>query len=154
LTADPLGGSAHLSSPGTLNRYAYSANDPVNRHDPSGLDDGGPDDPSASGDPTFVVNVTDPGDPDYPFIPSVWEDDSGGTDLNAGCWLGPACEGLEPFLHWQSGGPPKAVQNKGGLRTNPAAAAQVAWRYLNSVWQDCLTDFEPRGLMPQRFRIC
>jgi uncharacterized protein RhaS with RHS repeats len=35
LTADPLPGSP--TSPGTLNRYAYALNNPVNRVDPAGL---------------------------------------------------------------------------------------------------------------------
>jgi hypothetical protein len=36
---DPFGGSAKAAMPGSWNRYTYSANDPVNRRDPSGLDD-------------------------------------------------------------------------------------------------------------------
>jgi hypothetical protein len=35
---DPYGGSYNLSDPQSLNRYAYTKNDPVNRRDPSGLD--------------------------------------------------------------------------------------------------------------------
>jgi uncharacterized protein RhaS with RHS repeats len=36
LTVDPFGGSGHVRVPGSLNRYSYSAGDPVNRVDPSG----------------------------------------------------------------------------------------------------------------------
>ena len=39
LSPDPYGGSAKLGSPQTWNRYVYVAGDPMNRHDPSGLDD-------------------------------------------------------------------------------------------------------------------
>src|SRR5438045_9519229 len=35
--ADPYGGSYDFSDPQSLNRYAYAGNDPVNRKDPSGL---------------------------------------------------------------------------------------------------------------------
>jgi len=39
MTPDPFGGSARLAGPGSWNRYAYTRGDPVNRRDPSGLDD-------------------------------------------------------------------------------------------------------------------
>ena len=38
LQPDPYGGSYNFSDPQSLNRYAYTKNDPVNRKDPSGLD--------------------------------------------------------------------------------------------------------------------
>jgi RHS repeat-associated protein len=38
LSPDPYGGSVGLRSPQTWNRYAYSANDPTNGNDPTGLD--------------------------------------------------------------------------------------------------------------------
>jgi RHS repeat-associated protein len=37
---DPYEGSMDMSNPQSMNRYAYVENDPVNRIDPSGLDDG------------------------------------------------------------------------------------------------------------------
>jgi RHS repeat-associated protein len=37
LTPDPFGGSAHLRSPGTWNRYAYVTGDPINGTDSHGL---------------------------------------------------------------------------------------------------------------------
>jgi RHS repeat-associated protein len=37
LSPDPAAGSARSSNPQSMNRYAYSGNDPVNRGDPSGL---------------------------------------------------------------------------------------------------------------------
>jgi hypothetical protein len=43
LTADPYGPSANPGNPLSWNHYAYVANDPVNRNDPSGLCS--PDDP-------------------------------------------------------------------------------------------------------------
>lgn len=44
-TVDPAGRrSAKLRDPGSLNRYAYTRGDPVNRRDKSGLDDDGGDD--------------------------------------------------------------------------------------------------------------
>jgi len=39
-TPDPFGGSAKPRDPLSWNRYSYTRGDPVNRHDPSGLDDG------------------------------------------------------------------------------------------------------------------
>jgi len=39
MTPDPYRGSAMLSNPQSWNRYSYAGNDPVNAHDPSGLDD-------------------------------------------------------------------------------------------------------------------
>lgn len=36
---DPYGGSMNTANPQSLNRYSYVQNDPVNRIDPSGLDD-------------------------------------------------------------------------------------------------------------------
>jgi RHS repeat-associated protein len=36
---DPYGGSVRLSNPQSWNRYSYVTSDPVNGHDPSGLDD-------------------------------------------------------------------------------------------------------------------
>jgi len=39
MTPDPNGGSAQGADPGSLNRYAYTRGDPVNRVDPKGLDD-------------------------------------------------------------------------------------------------------------------
>ena len=38
-TPDPYGGSASPTNPQSWNRYAYVNNDPLNRNDPSGLDD-------------------------------------------------------------------------------------------------------------------
>ncbi len=38
-TPDPFSGSAKLGDPGSQNRYSYTRGDPVNRHDPTGLDD-------------------------------------------------------------------------------------------------------------------
>lgn len=35
---DPYGGSVDLSNPQSLNRYAYTQNDPINAYDPNGLD--------------------------------------------------------------------------------------------------------------------
>jgi RHS repeat-associated protein len=32
-------GSGGAGNPGSLNRYSYTRGDPVNRHDPTGLDD-------------------------------------------------------------------------------------------------------------------
>jgi hypothetical protein len=40
LTTDPDGGSARSGNPGSWNRYAYVAGDPVNRVDRTGLDEG------------------------------------------------------------------------------------------------------------------
>jgi RHS repeat-associated protein len=42
-TPDPYAASGGPSSPESWNRYSYAKGDPVNRHDPSGLDDCGPD---------------------------------------------------------------------------------------------------------------
>jgi uncharacterized protein RhaS with RHS repeats len=39
LTPDPYGRSGEPNNPQSWNRYAYVANDPVNKNDPSGLDD-------------------------------------------------------------------------------------------------------------------
>ena len=41
-TPDPYGGSMRPTNPQTFNRYSYVSNDPVNRIDPSGLDDDPP----------------------------------------------------------------------------------------------------------------
>ena len=41
LTPDPFAGSANPANPLSWNRYAYVANDPINRIDPSGLDPNG-----------------------------------------------------------------------------------------------------------------
>jgi RHS repeat-associated protein len=133
LTVDPFGGSARVGNPGSMNRYSYAGNDPVNRHDPSGLDDG---------DPTFYVTSTGEPDPsDDEGGPDVGDTDSLSDYCLTASWQ-PVCAGLNPFSLWQSGGRPGPVQNKGGVHTSPAAAAKVAWQYLNSVWQDCLNDFE------------
>ena len=43
MTADPYRASAGPRDPGSWNRYAYTRGDPVNRMDPSGLDDCGDD---------------------------------------------------------------------------------------------------------------
>ena len=45
LTPDPYQASGGPANPGSWNRYAYVGGDPVNRYDPSGLDDCPPDDP-------------------------------------------------------------------------------------------------------------
>jgi hypothetical protein len=37
MSADPYRGSMDLANPGSLNRYAYASNDPVNSNDPTGL---------------------------------------------------------------------------------------------------------------------
>jgi hypothetical protein len=42
MSADPYDGSAALSNPQSWNRYSYVGNDPVNRNDPTGLQDEGP----------------------------------------------------------------------------------------------------------------
>jgi RHS repeat-associated protein len=44
MTADPAPSSAQTDDPGSQNRYAYTRGDPVNRTDPSGLEDDGGDD--------------------------------------------------------------------------------------------------------------
>jgi len=46
MTADPDSGSAQGNDPGSMNRYAYTRGDPVNRVDRSGTDDSGVCDPS------------------------------------------------------------------------------------------------------------
>jgi RHS repeat-associated protein len=42
MSPDPYNGSAHLGDPQSWNRYTYATNDPINRRDPSGKDDGDP----------------------------------------------------------------------------------------------------------------
>jgi len=90
LTVDPFGGSARAGNPGSMNRYWYAGDDPVNRRDPSGLD---------PGDPTFYVTSTGEPDPsDDEGGPDVGDTDSlGDFCLSA---FGPAqaiCSGLNPF---------------------------------------------------------
>ena len=43
LSSDPANRGMRMADPGTFNRYAYTSGDPVNRNDPSGLDDEGGD---------------------------------------------------------------------------------------------------------------
>jgi RHS repeat-associated protein len=40
ITPDPYEKSAHIKNPGSWNRYAFVSNDPINRVDPHGLNDG------------------------------------------------------------------------------------------------------------------
>ncbi|MEW5980537.1 MAG: RHS repeat-associated core domain-containing protein [Acidobacteriota bacterium] len=61
LSADPFGGSGKLSLPQSFNRYTYTANDPTNYNDPSGLDRCPPGDP-------FCVDVDGSVD-DLPALP-------------------------------------------------------------------------------------
>jgi hypothetical protein len=42
MTPDPARNSAGPTDPGSWNRYSYTRGDPINRYDPSGLDDEGP----------------------------------------------------------------------------------------------------------------
>jgi hypothetical protein len=55
LTVDPFGGSAEPENPMSWNRYGYGSGDPVNRADPSGLDDGDGGDDFA--DPPYSCNL-------------------------------------------------------------------------------------------------
>ncbi len=58
LTPDPYLSSAALRDPGSLNRYAYTRGDPINRVDRAGLDDCDPDDPDPS---CFQITICAPG---------------------------------------------------------------------------------------------
>ena len=57
---DPYAGSANKGNPQSWNRYAYTANDPTNNTDPTGLficvGCGGPDDPCSPFGPTVVID--------------------------------------------------------------------------------------------------
>ncbi len=47
MTPDPYKASAGPSDPGSWDRYSYTRADPINRYDPSGMDDCGPEDDSS-----------------------------------------------------------------------------------------------------------
>jgi RHS repeat-associated protein len=47
MTPDPYVASVGPRDPGSWNRYSYTRGDPVNRYDPSGMDDCGPEDDSS-----------------------------------------------------------------------------------------------------------
>jgi RHS repeat-associated protein len=51
LTPDPYTASGGPADPGSWNHYAYTRGDPINRHDPSGLQDCDPDVDFCAGDP-------------------------------------------------------------------------------------------------------
>lgn len=84
-TVDPMAASANASNPGSWNRYNYTLGDPVNHHDPRGLDGGDDSIPCQDG-------LTD----------SSWAD--GGTDCVSDG--GPALDdsGNETFVSEGGGG--------------------------------------------------
>jgi RHS repeat-associated protein len=92
---DPYGGSYNLSDPQSLNRYAYTKNDPVNRRDPSGLDDYGlgPPPPVPTLVPYGGTIVTNTWAPAYPVGGVL-----GGRLLSGDAMaiLESAAEGIEP----------------------------------------------------------
>jgi hypothetical protein len=68
---DPIGGS--ISSPQSLNRYAYTSNDPVNRVDPLGLQSIGPRPPGFSDDISVRIYYTGTY---WPYWVPLWGDQS------------------------------------------------------------------------------
>jgi uncharacterized protein RhaS with RHS repeats len=50
-TPDPYRNSAGIGNPGSFNRFTYVGGDPVNFHDPHGLDYCAPDDPCSAPEP-------------------------------------------------------------------------------------------------------
>ncbi|MEQ1884082.1 MAG: RHS repeat-associated core domain-containing protein [Bryobacteraceae bacterium] len=72
MTPDPFGGSAKANDPGSWNRYAYVAGDPVNRRDPRGLN---PFDPPEV-DPcvqNYSLGCVAPNPREAPFAPEPWD---------------------------------------------------------------------------------
>jgi RHS repeat-associated protein len=124
LSPDPFqAASAGPSDPQSWNQYSYTRGDPVNRYDPSGMDD------CPAGYACFSTTVTESnysggfaGDPQHFNRNAEYNDEHG--DGGGGA---------------QSGGGTPA--NKGGWNTNPAGAAKTGWQYLSSIWKDCLDYF-------------
>lgn len=86
LSPDPTNGGASLADPRSLNRYTYGRGDPINRYDPSGLDDYAPGDDCGD-------DCTDPpqsgggggGEPVDPTPPIPLDPCAGNSMLSTGC---------------------------------------------------------------------
>ena len=100
LTVDPFGGSARAVTPGTWNRYTYSANDPVNLSDPTGAlaPDPPPPDDGGSGSGAWDGPWTDCEASSQ--WNSIFADDPifGWNTFGPDPFGIPACGGLLPFL--------------------------------------------------------
>ena len=105
MTPDPFGGSAAVGNPGSWNRYAYAGGDPINRVDPSGLDDScDPSDPLCDPSCYFCCYFCDPGG------------QGGGCFLEVGCGS-PGCVLCGPPTYYGPYGPPTGPT--GGGPTGP-----------------------------------
>jgi len=113
---------AALSNPQTWNRYAYVAGDPVNFVDPGGM-------LMQSPDSEFY--------PPEIFLQGLF---FMGSILDAEGFVA----GYAWLWYWSGGflqaGAP--VHHKGGILTDPGAAAREGWRRLKTMWRKCLTDFQ------------
>jgi RHS repeat-associated protein len=146
---DPYSGSYDFSDPQSLNRYAYVGNDPVNRRDPSGMeqqtcwDEDGRPIPCPPGGPIITINNSDPFGrlADYLFVlnsrfggidaGSHPDRDTGEPQNTLGCTFNINISGLsgqnltdaqtEMRRIFQSGGVPLNVTFNPTLNNDPAS---------------------------------
>jgi RHS repeat-associated protein len=158
LAPDPIAGDA--SDPGSLNRYAYVLNNPVNFIDPLGLDTCtyGPTGPVNC--PPTTIEVTGSSGPPIHISsgPSVMGTGSGGTTCTlydfGGGFVELICDGRVRPLPSQAG-------RGGGSREAPPDKAKSEKKGFEDVWQaaevlrrslildpDCLTWLGARGARP------
>ena len=123
MTPDPYVASAGPAEPGSWNRYVYVKGDPVNYNDPAGLME-------------RIVGAGQDGT-------SGWDAEYGSPfrsgDFERG--FGGPVDASSPGESRQtrpSGSGVGTPQNKGGWNTDPNVAAETAWQYLTSIWEDCL----------------
>jgi RHS repeat-associated protein len=112
LTVDPFGGSASADEPGTWNRYAYTAGDPVNRLDATGAfssGGGGDGAPAADGSNDTICDASD-------FFLMMEDPVLGHWDVpELGAFDNAGCGGLSPFSIFgltDSGGSPLGFKDR------------------------------------------